>query len=133
LAYAHGTGGWGGGHMTGSNNSGHMMGRGMMGYGECGMMDSGHMGGHGMMGQGGYGMRWYDAETYEKYQENYNKNQEEYQKFLDETASLRKKLHNKKFDYSEAIRNPDTTRATMLNIEKEILDLKWEIYQKSQR
>ena len=112
-----------------------MMGRGMMGYGECGMMGSGHMGGRGMMGQGhmggmmgqgGYGMRGYDAETYEKYQENY-------QKFLDETASLRKKLHNKKFDYSEAIRNPDTTRATMLKIEKEILDLKWEIYEKSPR
>jgi hypothetical protein len=123
-----------------------MMGPGMMGYGECGMMGSGHMGGRGMMGQGrmggygmmgqghmggmmgsgGYGMRGYDAETYEKYQE-------KYQKFLDETASLRKKLHNKKFDYSEAIRNPDTTRATMLKIEKEILDLKWEIYEKSPR
>ena len=119
-----------------------MMGPGMMGYGDCGMMGYGHMGGYGMMGQGhmggmmgygGYGMRGYDAESYERYRENYKKSQEEYQKYLDETSSLRKKLHNKKFDYYEAIRNPDTKRGTILEIEKEIRDLQWQIYEKSPR
>jgi hypothetical protein len=147
--YGMGPGMMGQGHMGGYG----MKSPGMMGYGECGMMGSGHMGGYGMMrqghmggygmmgqghmggmmGSGGYGMRGYDAEDYKKYQENYNKNQEEYQKFLDATSSLRKKLHNKKFDYSEAIRNPDTKRGTMLKIEKEILDLQWQIYEKSPR
>ena len=107
-----------------------MMGPGMMGYGGYGMMGQGHMGGMmgpGMMGYGkGYGQQGYDAESYEKYQE-------DYQRFLEETADLRKQMHNKKFEYSEAIRNPETKRETVMNLEKEMRDLQWKIYEKSPR
>ncbi|HDH34139.1 MAG TPA: hypothetical protein ENG88_01640, partial [Nitrospirae bacterium] len=71
--------------------------RGMMGG--SGMM-RGMMGGSGMMGGK------YSPEAYKKY--------------LDETVDLRKKLLNKKFEYSEAIRNPDTTRKSRLKLEKEM-------------
>jgi hypothetical protein len=124
-----------GGHMGG------MMAPGMMGgYGmhPCmmggGMMGS-HMGGYGMMGpgmmghmggmMGGYG-KGYDPEAYQKYQK-------EYQKYMDDTAGLRKKLHNKKFEYYEASRNPETKRETILKLEKELRDLQWELYEKAPR
>jgi hypothetical protein len=35
------------------------------------------------------------------------------QKFLDETSDVRKDLHNKKFEYFEATRNPDTKPETI--------------------
>lgn len=114
---------------------GHMMGQGMMGYGGYGMgpgmMGQGHMSGcgmmgRGMMGYGGYGTREYNPEAYQKYQE-------QYQKYLDDTAGLRKKLHNMKFEYFEAVRNPDTKRDAVLKLEKEIRDLQWDIYEKSPR
>jgi hypothetical protein len=106
--------------MMGGGMMGGMMGPGMMGQGHMGgmmgpgMMGQGHMGG--MMGGYGQGSRGYDSEEYEKYQK-------EYTKYLDDTAGLRKKLHNKKFEYYEAARNPKTTPETMLKIEKEIRDL----------
>ncbi len=109
-----------------------MMGQGMMGYGGYGMMGPGMMGygmmghhrmggmmGPGMMGYGDYGTGKYDPEAYQKY--------------LDDTVDLRKKLHNRKFDYFEARRNPDTKRETLLKIEKEIHDIQWEIYEKAPR
>ncbi len=134
------------------------MGQGMMGYGmgfgECGMMGQGNMGGYGMMGRGhmggmmggghmggmmgpgmmggghmgsaGYGASEASPEAYKKYQE-------EYQKYMDDTTGLRKKLHNKKFDYFEAARNSKTTRGELLKIEKEIRDLQWEMYEKAPR
>ena len=109
----------------------HMMGGGMMGSGHMGggMMGQGHMGG--MMGQGhmggmmgGYGYRGDDPEAYKKYKDEYNK-------YLDDTADLRKKLHNKRFEYSEAARNPGTTRKSILKLEKEMIDLQWKIYEKA--
>jgi hypothetical protein len=48
----------------------------------------------------------------------------QYQKFLDETAELRKELHTKKFEYFEAIRNPQTPPETISKLEKEIRELK---------
>jgi hypothetical protein len=112
-----------------------MMGPGMMGgYGmhPC-MMGGGMMGSHmggmmgpGMMGRYGYGSRGYDPEAYEKYQK-------EYQKYLDDTAGLRKRLHNKKFEYHEASRNSETKRDTILKLEKELRDLQWELYEKAPR
>lgn len=102
-----------------------MMGPGMMGYGEYGMMRPEMRMGSGMMGQGmmghgmGSGMREHNSEAY--------------QKFLNETADLRKELHNRKFEYFEALRNPDTKREAILKIEKGIWDLKWKIYEKSPR
>ncbi len=103
------------------------MGPGMMG----GMMGQGHMRGYGMMGPGmmggyGSGSEGYNPEAYKKYQE-------EYQKYLNDTVSLRKKLHSKKFEYFEALRNPDTKRETIMKLEKEIRDIQWDIYEKSPR
>ncbi len=130
------------GHMGGGYGMmgrGHMGGYGMMGQGNMGgygMMGQGHMGGYGMMGQGhmggmmgygqGYGKQGYDTESYKKYQE-------DYQRFMEETSDLRKQMHNKKFEYFEAIRNPDTKRETVMNLEKEMRDLQWKIYEKSPR
>lgn len=119
------------GHMMGEGMMGNMggygMGPGMMG----GMMGQGHMGGYGMMGPGmmggyGYGSMGYDPEAYKKYQE-------EYQKYLDDTAGLRKKLHNKKFEYFEAMRNPETKRDDIIKLEKELRDLQWDVYEKAPR
>lgn len=114
-----------------------MMGRGMMGYGGYGMMGAGMMGyggqcgmmGPGMMGYGGHmgammgpgmmgrGMWGYD--------------QEEYEKYMDDTVDLRKKLHDKRFEFFETIRKRDVKRKTIMNLEKEMRDLQWQIYEKS--
>jgi hypothetical protein len=96
-----------GGHMMGQGYGGHMMG-GMMGPG-------GHMGcGEHMMGD----MLGYGSE-------------EEQQKFLDDTTDLRREMHNKKFDYSEALRNPDTKRTTLLKLRKEMLEIKVKMYERA--
>ena len=89
----------------------HMMGGGMMGYG----MGPGMMHGMGMMGQGMMGYC----------------NKEEFNKFLDETIDSRKELHNKRFEYSEALRNPKTKPETITNYENEIHELQKKIYEKS--
>lgn len=109
MVYAHGPG-WGGGHMADC------------GYGEH-MMGSGH-GGH-MMGQG-YGrhmagsmMGWRDSD--------------EYGKFLDETADTRKELHEKKFEYFEALRDPETPARTITKLEKETRELQEKIFSKAPR
>jgi hypothetical protein len=52
------------------------------------------------------------------------------QKFLDETADLRKELHNKRFEYLEARRNPESTTETLSKLEKEIRDLQDRINEK---
>ena len=75
--------------------------------------------GGGMMGYGmGQGMMGYC-------------NKEEFNKFLDETIDSRKELHNKKFEYSEALRNPKTKPETITNYENEIHELQKKIYEKS--
>ncbi|MEN8263796.1 MAG: hypothetical protein ABFR82_10060 [Nitrospirota bacterium] len=77
-------------HGTGGWGSGNMMG----GYG-------GHMMGQGyggqMMGQGGQG---YGTDK----------------KFLDETADLRKDLHEKRFEYMEASRDPKIKYETLADL-----------------
>ncbi len=78
-------------------------GAGMMGGGGYGM-------GNGMMGPGDY--------TYSP----------ECQKFYDDTAKLRKELHDKEFEYFETLRNPKATGATAMKLDKEIIDLQDEIY-----
>ncbi|MCK5512090.1 MAG: hypothetical protein KAI96_04740 [Thermodesulfovibrionia bacterium] len=78
-----------------------------------------HMMGGGMMGYGmGQGMMGYC-------------NKEEFNKFLDETIDSRKELHNKRFEYSEALRNPKTKPETITNYENEIHELQKKIYEKS--
>jgi len=82
-----------------------------------GMMGGGYGMGRGMMG--GYGMGPGMMGGYQS---------EECQKFLDDTAKLRKELHNKRFEYFEAYRNPKTTQETLLKLDKEIYDLQNKIY-----
>ncbi len=93
-----------------------MMGPGMMGQGMMGGMM-----GHGMMGRGMMGpcMWGYGAK--------------EYQKFMDDTRELRKELHNKRFEYFEAMRDPDTKPETVNKLEKEMWEIQRKIYEKSQK
>jgi hypothetical protein len=103
------------GGMMGPGMMGHMrgmMGPGMMGPGMMGMMGPGIMGGYGM----GPGMMGYGAK--------------DYQKFLDDTRSLRRELNNKKFEYFEAARMPDTKREDLEKIQKEMWELQEKIYNK---
>jgi hypothetical protein len=93
---------------------GHGMGLGMMGGGYGmgpGMMGGGGYGmGPGMMGPGYYG---YSPEC---------------QKFYDETAGLRKELHDKRFEYFEVLRNPKATGEAAAKLENEIRELQDKIY-----
>lgn len=103
--------GWGGMH-----------GWGMMGPG-CGMQGMGGMYGWGMMGPGmmGPGMMgpgW--GFDYSRVRE-----------FMDETVELRRKLLLKKFEYFEALRNPDTKRETLRKLEGEMGELWSELYEKA--
>jgi len=52
-------------------------------------------------------------------------------KFLDETYALRKELHDKKFEYREALRNHRTPRATIARLERQIQGLKEKIHENS--
>jgi hypothetical protein len=54
-------------------------------------------------------------------------------KFFDETADLRREMHNKRFEYSEAIRNPESDSETITKLENEIRDLQDQIHAKSPR
>ena len=53
------------------------------------------------------------------------------QAFLNETADLRKELHNKKFEYFEASRDPEATEETLSILEKEIYDMRSRIREKA--
>ena len=119
LVYAHG-GGYGGGY-------------GMMGPG-YGMMGGGYGMGPGMMGYGGngngyacpgYGNGWNSGQNGWNSQTN--------QKFLDDTVKLRKELNDKRFEYQEAVRNPNTSREQLAKIEKDIIDLRTQIWDKAQQ
>ena len=55
------------------------------------------------------------------------------QKFLDETADVRKELHQKKFEYMEAVRDPKPGEKTVAKLEKEITDLQENLYAKAPR
>jgi mono/diheme cytochrome c family protein len=101
------------------------MGPGMMGgYG----MGPGMMGGYGMGPgmMGGYGMRYRCGMGPESFEQS-----EECQKFYDDTAKLRKELHDKRFEYFETIRNPKTTMGTAADLRKEIRELQEKIYSKA--
>lgn len=117
MAYAHGPGaaGWGGAHMMGAYGES-MMGQGygghMMGPYNGYMMGTGYTG-HMMNGQG----QLSGTDT----------------KFLNDTVDLRKQLHEKKFDFFEANRNPKTDPAELTQLEKEITDLQTKIAEKAPR
>ena len=61
----------------------------------------------------------------------YNWRSPECQKFYDYTVQLRKQLHEKRFDYFEAFRNPKTTGEDITKIENEIEDLQEKLYLKA--
>ena len=89
-----------------------------------GMMGGGYSMGPGMMG-GGYGM------GPGMMGQCYNWRSPECQKFYDDTVQLRKQLHEKRFDYFEAFRNPKTTGEDITKIENEIEDLQEKLYLKA--
>ncbi|OPY67515.1 MAG: hypothetical protein A4E63_02245 [Syntrophorhabdus sp. PtaU1.Bin050] len=111
---------------------GYGMGPGMMGgYGgggyycpNCGAYlgpRGGYGMGPGMMGGWGPGHRWYGQGV----------QNEACQKFLDETAGLRKDLHNKRFEYYEMVRNPKANPDDITKKEKETRDIQEKIYAKN--
>ncbi len=103
VAFAHGPDWFVGGHMMGPGYGGYMMGPAMMGW------------------TGGYGPgTCFGTTVYD-------------QKFLDETRDLRKKLHEKRFEYFEALRNPETKPETITKLEKEIFELQQKLYEKAPR
>lgn len=72
-----------------------------------------------MMGPG-YGRHMMDVDDFGDSQE-----------FLNKTAELRKELHDKKFQYFEALRNPKTTVETLTKLKKEIRELREKITEKA--
>lgn len=118
--YGMGPGMMGGGYGMGPGtmHRGWGMGPGMMerGYGP-GMMERGYGPGRTERGWGGYGSR----------------QSEECDKFLKDTTDLRKQLHAKRFEYSEAYRDPKTTSAQLSKLEKEIDGLQDKIIEKAPR
>jgi hypothetical protein len=53
--------------------------------------------------------------------------------FLDETTDVRKEIHEKRFEYFEARRNPETTTETLTALEREIGELQEKLYAKAPR
>ncbi|MCK5287381.1 MAG: hypothetical protein KAJ59_06165 [Thermodesulfovibrionia bacterium] len=90
------------------------------GWGGGNMMGQGY-GAH-MMGPGGGHMMGWSGSGY-----GYD------QKFLEETREQRKELHDKKFSYFEALRDPTTTPETKTKLEKEIQELQEAISEKAPR
>jgi len=60
-------------------------------------------------------------------------NSEEIQKVLTETYELRKQLHDKRFEYFEALRTPGVDAEKIARLEKEIAELRDGIIQKTPR
>jgi len=113
---------------------GYGMGPGMMGgYGEGGVYcphcgsylgpRGGYGMGRGMMGGYGYGP---GPRGYGRGVPN-----EDCQKFLNETSELRRDLHNKRYEYFEALRDPKTTPESLAKKEKELRDMQEKIYAKN--
>jgi hypothetical protein len=101
-------------------------GYGMHGYG---MMESGMMG-SGMMSDYGGNDGDYHCPGAAGYGPN-DMNSERNQKFLNGTVELRKQMNDKRFEYQEALRNPSTTREQLASVEKEMIDLRTKIYDKT--
>lgn len=123
FAVAHGNGGFGG-----RGWGGHMMSPGMMGPGMMG-------GGYGTMGpgmRGGYGGGYGDCPGAAYFGQD-GWNSESHQKFLEDTVVLRKELNDKRFEYAEAQRNPETTREQLAALEKEVIDIRTQLQEKAER
>jgi hypothetical protein len=95
------------------------------GYG----MGKGMSGGQGIMDSVGYGMvpgMSGGNYNYQRVQRNI-KQSEACKRFLDETADLRKELHDKRFAYFEAIRDPKTDPEDIKKLERKLQELQGEI------
>ncbi|MGW8322627.1 MAG: hypothetical protein ACWGSD_13835 [Thermodesulfobacteriota bacterium] len=55
------------------------------------------------------------------------------EEFLNETADLRKQLHDKRFEYFEKARDPKTDEETLAKLEKDIDELRDQIREKAPR
>jgi len=99
--------------------NGNMMGGGMMG--SQGMQGRGMQGG-GMMGQGNWNNMGCNGMMGGAMMNQMNPNQQ--QSFMDATTELRQKMVDLRFDYKEAMRNPDTDPKELAKIEKQMLDIR---------
>ena len=85
----------------------------------------------GMMGGYGYGMgpgmMGYNSP------EQYEKQLKENQDFLNETKELRKKMHTLRFDYAEALRNPETNKKDLERLNAEMESILKQIYEKKHK
>lgn len=115
FAFAHGNGTWGGGHMHSGGHHYGMMGGGMMGPG--------------MMGRGA----GYDCPGGANWSGSNSGDQAANQKYLDETVELRKQMHDLRFSYMEAYRNPSTTRETLIDLERQMLELRGKLFDVSKQ
>jgi hypothetical protein len=52
------------------------------------------------------------------------------EKFLEDTVDIRRELHNRQFDYNEALRNRDVKHDDIIKMEKGILELQMTIKEK---
>ncbi len=108
--------------MVGGNydQGGHIMG------GGSGMMGSGMMRGYGGDGDG------YANPDRSRLSRN-GRNSEVHQKYLQDTAGMRKELHNKRFEYMEARRNPASNGDQLAALEREMYELRLEIQEKAEQ
>jgi hypothetical protein len=105
---------------------GYGMGPGMMGgYG----MGPGMMGGYGMGPgmMGGYG-GYSTCPNFGHHQGQQFKSKEDYSKFLDDTKVQRKKVHDMMFEFNEVMHSPNPDREKLSKMEKEIYELRNEIF-----
>jgi peptidoglycan hydrolase CwlO-like protein len=126
------------GDQQGQTRQGGMMGdqQGQMGHGMMrggNMMDNQGMMGPGMMGPGMMGPGMMGPGQGNDIVPGYENDTEKYQKFLNETTKLRKELYDKRFEYFEAKRKPDTKQETISKLENEIQELQKKIYEKAPR
>ena len=116
-----------------------MMGGGGGGYGMMG----GSGGGYGMMGGNGGSGSMSNGNGYgryngsDKYQGQNRSGQnswtnEQNQRFMDATVQLRKELNDKRFEYREAQRNPNTSKERLSKLERDINDLQAELNRKAE-
>jgi hypothetical protein len=111
---------------------GYQGGPGWWGNPACGMMGPGWGGMHGMGGMHGWGMMGSGCGMHgmggmHGWGFDYSRMRE----FMDETVELRRKLVLKKFEYFEALRNPDTKRETLRKLQGEMGELWSELYEKA--
>ncbi len=61
------------------------------------------------------------------------KSSEEFETFLEETKEQRQKLHTMRFEYSEKMRQPETTVGELKQMKKDMYDLMKEIHGKTEK